>query len=102
MSWDRRGGWVWGLLATLATPALAQPRELRLDEAVQIALEHQPSMLQARASTGIAQARAEQGRAPLLPQVTGSVSFAHSRIPSNLYNTNNLLQVAVTGTQTLW
>jgi outer membrane protein len=73
-------------LFTLALPVLLQatppqgpsvPRTLRLEEAVQIALKRQPSMLQAQASTRAAEARTDQARSGLFPQVTATALYQH-------------------------
>jgi outer membrane protein len=61
-----------------AWPARAQlepPRILGLDEALRIALSRQPQLRQARANTEAAQARVDQARAPLLPQLSGTASW---------------------------
>jgi outer membrane protein len=51
------------------------PRVLRLEDALSTALEHQPTVLEARAQTEAAAGRVEQARAPYLPQVTGTASY---------------------------
>jgi outer membrane protein len=55
----------------------AQPpaRVLTLEEAVQAAREHQPQLRQARAGTQAAQARAEEARSALHPQVTATLGY---------------------------
>jgi outer membrane protein len=63
----------------IETPATAPPvadtRVLTLDQAQRAAIEHQPQLVAARASTHIAESQAEQARAPLLPQVVGTASY---------------------------
>lgn len=66
--------------ATDVAPAVPPPltmalRVVSLHEALKSAREHQPQILQARAQTAAARARADQARAPLLPQVTGTASY---------------------------
>jgi outer membrane protein len=56
----------------------ATARVLTLDEAVRTANEHQPQVRQAIANRVAAEARVEQARAPLLPQVTGLGSYRRS------------------------
>lgn len=56
-------------------PAPASPRVLSLDDAVRLASQNQPQLRQARAGTEAAQARADEARAPLLPQLTGSAAY---------------------------
>jgi outer membrane protein len=57
-------------------PAPAAPkRVVTLAEAERAALEQQPQMRVARAATDIAEGEANQARAPLLPQVTGTASY---------------------------
>ncbi|MBL8632574.1 MAG: TolC family protein [Myxococcales bacterium] len=64
--------------ATQAQPAMAPPSALKvlsLQDALQTAKEHQPQLLLARAQTMAARARADQARAPILPQLTGTASY---------------------------
>jgi outer membrane protein len=61
-------------VSTLA-PAPALARTLSLQEAERYAMEHQPSLAEARATTDVARAQADQAFAPLLPQVTGTASY---------------------------
>jgi outer membrane protein len=63
------------LQAAEALPAPAAQRTLRLDEAVQIAKKRQPSVLQARAATRAAEARTDQARSGLFPQVTATAQY---------------------------
>lgn len=60
-----------------AAPPPAQV--LRLSDAERMAVEHQPTVRQARAQTGIAEARVTQTRAPMLPQVTAIASYQRVR-----------------------
>jgi len=60
-------------LAVSAAPNAGQP--LTLEDAVRIALEHQPTLAQARAVTEAAQARSDETRASLLPQVNLSAGY---------------------------
>jgi outer membrane protein len=65
--------------AAFETPATAPPagasRVLTLDQVERAAIEHQPQLIAARASTHVAQGQAEQATAPLLPQVVGTASY---------------------------
>src|SRR5438552_10574342 len=65
-----------GVCSAQAAEAVAQPeqatRVLHLDEAIAAGLEHQPSVLTAKAQTEAASGRVEQARSGYLPQVTGN------------------------------
>jgi outer membrane protein len=61
--------------AGAAAPAQPAPRVLTLEEALRLGLSHQPTLLQAKAATEAADARVEQFRSPLFPQITGSATF---------------------------
>lgn len=114
------------LLLAAATPAPAAPpstgaapppRVLTLEEALRTAREHQPQLLQARAQTVAASARADQARAPLLPQVSGTASYQRTTEnfaarpglipnfnlrPSSSWNTVNYWELSATATQLIW
>jgi outer membrane protein len=74
----------WATLALLAValPAAgqgpAQGPVLTLEDAVRAARQNQPQLRQARAGTEAAAARAEEARAPLLPQLGASASYTRS------------------------
>src|SRR5437868_5106031 len=61
------------ILLQAASPA--GTRTMTLQEAIDTALRQQPQLVQARAQTEVAMARADEARAPLLPQVNGSASY---------------------------
>ncbi len=62
-----------------SSAALAQtPQVLTLDAALAAARQHHPNLHQAHAGTQAGQARADQSRAPLLPQVSGNASYKRS------------------------
>jgi outer membrane protein len=61
----------------LQTGPVMPTRVLRLSEAVKVALEHQPSLLQAQANTRAAEARTAQARSGYLPQITGTALYQH-------------------------
>ncbi len=65
-----------------AFTARAEAKSLTLDQAIQLAKEHQPDILRAQANTSAADARAEEQFSNLLPQVTGTAAF--SRQTKNL------------------
>jgi outer membrane protein len=50
-------------------------RVLTLAEVERVAMQQQPQVLVARAATSVAEAQADQARAPMLPQVTGTASY---------------------------
>jgi outer membrane protein len=70
-------------LAAFAAPGVAladptdaaPPRVLRLADVERVAIERQPQVLVARAASHLAESQAEQARAPLLPQLTGTASY---------------------------
>ncbi|HET6923251.1 MAG TPA: TolC family protein [Anaeromyxobacteraceae bacterium] len=62
--------------ALLLLVAAAPPGgTVSLEDAIRTALANQPQVLQARAGAEAAAARADQARAPLLPQIGGSLSY---------------------------
>jgi outer membrane protein len=71
--------WVMCVSANLplsAAPAYAQSRTVTLEQALQTASKHAPELRQAAAASRAARARIDIARAPLLPQVTGTASYA--------------------------
>jgi outer membrane protein len=68
----------WGVIAGTARAEQVEqvPKELTLKEALAIAGQHSPSLREARAQTTAAEARTSQSRSVLLPQVTGTASYA--------------------------
>lgn len=60
------------LAESFAVPAT---RTVGLAEAVQTAREHQPQLMQAKAQTAAARARADIARSPLLPQLVGVAAY---------------------------
>ena len=61
-----------------ARAAEPDARVVSLDEALQQARANHPQLHASRAQTDAVQAKVAQARAPLLPQVTGNGSFAHT------------------------
>jgi outer membrane protein len=62
--------------APAAPPVPAAPaRIVTLEEAVRTARERQPQLRQAHAGTEAARARADEARAPLLPQLAGTAQY---------------------------
>jgi outer membrane protein len=66
-----------GTAPTTSPPSASEGRILRLDDAVQTALKHQPAVIQAWATSEAAVGRTQQARAGLLPQVTGTAIYQH-------------------------
>lgn len=60
---------------TTVAPAPAAARQLSLAQVEKAALAQQPSVLQAKALTAAAEARAREVRAPLLPQIVGTAQY---------------------------
>jgi outer membrane protein len=68
------------LALALAAPAAARaadevPAQISLDEALRIGRDHQPQLRQARALTEAADARVDEARAGLLPQLTATAGY---------------------------
>ncbi len=91
---------------------------LTLDDALRIAFGGQPSIILARATTAASWARADEARAPLLPQLNGSASYQRttgnyaprpSSIPNsvpinidNSFKTFNYVNFGLTLSQYIW
>jgi outer membrane protein len=89
--------------ATGAKPAATANRApsgrvLHLDDAVQVALKAQPLVHEAQAQTEGAVGQAEQGRAGLLPQFTGTALFEETNSSSISTGATSTLGTAGTGT----
>lgn len=61
-----------------ALALLVLGRVISLNEALQIAAEHQPQLRQAHANTEASLARADEGKAPLLPQLNGTGTYTRT------------------------
>jgi outer membrane protein len=89
-----------------AAPPAAPPRVLGLEEAIRLARQNQPQLPQARAGTEAAQARADEARAPLLPQLTGSAGYrrATANLPGIPESTSsvNVWRLDATLSQLVW
>jgi outer membrane protein len=70
------------MTAVLLAALFAAGRVLTLDEAVTASRQHQPQLREARANTDAAMARADEARAPLLPQLNATATYL--RTTSNL------------------
>ncbi len=82
-----------------ASASAEPPRPvLTLAQAEQSAREHQPQLAQARATADAASARADESRAPLLPQVTGTGSY--QRATGNFVPRPGVIPTAAGGTPT--
>ena len=106
-----------GISALVLLAALAGPT-LSLEDAVRTAQAHHPQLQQARAATDVADARADESMAPMLPQVSGNASYQRSTsnfapkpgaLPSgtnaatsNSFNTNNYYNFGVNATQLVY
>ena len=94
------------------------PAELSLDTALRIGRRLQPQLRQARAQTQAAEARVDQARAPLLPQVNllatysratnnfapppGGTSPGMNPTPDPSFDTFNFFRNSLTATQLIW
>ena len=110
------------ILLALTTPALADdalPSSLSLDDALRLALSHQPHLVRARAETEIARARADEARSPLLPQISGTAAYQRAtanfvarpgalpgalspRSQSTSFDTFNFFNAGVTASQLVY
>jgi len=92
-------------------------RVLTLAEALRAALARQPQLLQAQAGTRAAAARADEARAPLLPQLSGSASYERTTsnftprpgstlstaaLPSSSWKTTNYYSFGATLSQLIY
>jgi outer membrane protein len=107
------------------SPARAQmdadqtlPAELSLETALRIGRRLQPQLRQARAQTQAAEARVDQARAPLLPQVNlianytratnnfaptgGGMQIGNNPTPDPSFQTYNFFRNGLTATQLIW
>lgn len=109
-------------MVAAAGVARAQPTTggtLSLDEAIAIAHENRPALRQAEANARAADARADQARAPLLPQLSGTASYQRttanfvarpSQVPTALgtvppnptFDTYNFFNFGLTATQLVY
>jgi outer membrane protein len=104
---EERRGWARALWVAIPLCALTwslegraqdvapAPRVVHLDEAVRTGLEHQPSVLGARAQTEAAAGRVEQARAGYLPQVTGTALAQRVHGSASVRTTQNALPTTV-------
>jgi outer membrane protein len=113
------------LLAVAPAPARAQadddrtlPAEMSLETALRIGRRLQPQLRQARAQTQAAEARVDQARAPMLPQVNlissysratnnfaptaGGMSVGNNPTPDPSFNTYNFFRNSLTASQLIW
>jgi outer membrane protein len=106
-------------LAALGPVHAAEAETLGLSEAMTLAKERQPLLRQARSVSDAARARADQARAPLLPQVVANAGYQRSTanfvdrpgsVPRDLSTTTapntlqtyNFFTTGVTLTQLIW
>jgi outer membrane protein len=82
--------------AVLLAALLGAARVLSLEEAVHTARQNQPQLHQARANTDAAVARADEARAPLLPQL--GITAEYQRETANFANRPGTLPSTVTTT----
>jgi outer membrane protein len=61
-----------------ALSAGADPKTLTLEQALQLAREHQPEVLRAKANTAVAESKADQQFSSLLPEVSGSAAYSRT------------------------
>jgi outer membrane protein len=95
-------------------PTLSSGRIVTLAEALDTARRHQPQLAVARAETAAAEARVGGRRAPLLPQVSGSASYARqthntstpmpgqASAPDPTSDTVNYFSVGASASQLVW
>jgi outer membrane protein len=90
------------LAAALPAGRAAADGPLTLEQAVATARAHQPEIMAARAQSRAARARADQSRAALLPQVTGTAGYANSGPTSKLLGTGESWYGNLGASQTIW
>jgi outer membrane protein TolC len=98
------------LVLSAAVPGFAEV--LTLDQALALAKKNHPSLQQADATVDVTQARVEQARGVLLPQVNATGIFSRSQgsfarvgtgtAAPSAATPNNLFSFGLTATQTLW
>jgi outer membrane protein len=79
-------GWGSATPAVRAEQVEQAPRELTLKEALEIAARQSPTLQQARAQSGAAEGRTQQARSVLLPQLTGTASYARVHVTQVLWD----------------
>jgi outer membrane protein len=80
-------------------------RVLSLARVQEIATAHQPQVVVARAQTNVAEAQAEQVRAPLLPQVVATAQYTRETgnfVPRPSFITQTQTQIAGAGAPSGW
>jgi outer membrane protein len=70
------------MIVLQAAPAPTGP-VVTLDQATKAAIANQPQLRQAQAQSAAADARADEARAPLFPQVSGSASYTYNFVTRN-------------------
>lgn len=88
------------MTAVLLAALFAAGRVLTLEEAVTASRQHQPQLREARANTDAAVARADEARAPLLPQLNATATYLRTTsnlIPQPGVNTTNGGTTTTTG-----
>lgn len=112
-------GWGSAVEAVRAEQAEQAPRLLTLKAALDTAVAHSPSLQQARAQSDAAEGRTVQARSALLPQLTGTASYARvhglgtaqlgatagsstAGLTSNGQGTYNRFSIGAAVTQVLW
>ncbi|HEY8211719.1 MAG TPA: TolC family protein [Myxococcaceae bacterium] len=95
------------LLAVAALAAEPMPQVLTLDQALKTAAERQPQLRQAAAATAASQARADQSRAALLPQLRLSAGYDRGTnnragVPPYSFASSDAWNAAVSANQLVW
>ena len=106
------------LPSLVALPARGEQRTLTLDQAVQLAWAHQPDILRAKANTAAADARADEQRSSLLPQVNSSAGYTRQtanfaaqpgstpsgvvQVGGGTFDTVSYWRLGITASQLVW
>jgi len=98
-----------------AQQAVDLPAELSLDAALQIGRANQPQLRRARAQSAAADARVDEARAPLLPQITANAGYTRATgnfvpragsgitaMTSTSFDTYNFFTSGVSASQLVW
>jgi len=92
-----------GTVSTTADGGVAgSTRILRLDEAVQTALQQQPLLLEAKSNAQAAEGRVLQARSPLFPQLQGIASFNRAHNAARIITGTGANLVCVSTTCNTW
>jgi outer membrane protein len=101
--------WLCSIVPAQAALAQSDGRVLGMEQALAISRQHAPELRQAAATTRAARARVETARAPLLPQISATASYARgtynsalSNQPTGSWDTRNSFAAGLRATQLIY